>query len=61
MRIGVLTMESDADTQLDLPSPRRTVIATSTEDQGEIKADDRFGDVMWRFARFKARKSYARS
>ena len=54
-------MESDADTQLDLPSPRRTVIATSTEDQGEIKADDRFGDVMWRFARFKARKSYARS
>lgn len=51
VRIGVLSLKSETDTQLDLPSPRRTIVSTHKEDKGEIRNDDRFGNVMWRFAR----------
>ena len=51
IRIGVLTMQTDADTQLDLLSPEKTVITTREQDRGEVKKDERFGDVLWRLAR----------
>jgi len=51
VRVGVLTMQTDADTQLDLSSPLRTVAASQVGSEGEVRKDDRFGVVLWRFVR----------
>ncbi len=51
IRIGVLTIQTDADTQLDLLSPEQTVVTTRETDRGEIRNDERYGSVLWRFTR----------
>ena len=51
IRIGVLTIQTDADTQFDLSSPEQTVVTTRETDKGEVKRDENFGYVLWRLAR----------
>lgn len=51
LRIGVLTINTEADTQLDLQTPDATLITTRAKEKGEIRKDDRYGDVLWRMAR----------
>ena len=48
VRVGVLTMQTDADTQLDLSSPSRTVVADPTDAKGEIRNDVTYGPSRWR-------------
>ena len=54
IRIGILTMESDADTQLDLLTPMKTIAITRGDDEGDIRKDERYGDVLWRLARVRS-------
>lgn len=48
VRVGVLTIQTDADTQLDLSSPSRTVVADPTDVKEEIRRDEIYGPSLWR-------------
>ncbi len=50
MRLGNLDLETDAQTQHDIPAPRKTVVITYIHDQGSIRVDPAYGNVNWRYA-----------
>lgn len=53
VRVGVLTMQTDADTQFDLSSPDRTVIADPRDAGGEVRDDETYGLSRWKLVTVK--------
>ena len=51
MRIGIVgELESEAQTQVDVAAPPRTVVTTYNYDKGFIRVEPDYGNVNWRYA-----------